>query len=687
MIKNKKILLGLIALSLIMFMVTLDTTITNIALPDITNSFNSNLTDTNWISTIYVLIMSITIIPASKFGDQFGRKKIMCIGLIIFGIGSALCGLSNTLPTLIFTRFIQGIGGAIVTPIMIPLSVNLFGRKDANQAVGIIGAVTAVAAAAGPSIGGIILKFLNWKWIFFVNVPIVIITFILILFCFEESFDPTISKKIDLGGLIFLTLCLSQLTFLLVKGYDIGWNSITSFSLILGTLITFLIFLWIELKVRHPLVELNLFKEMTFSASTIIYFMCGFAIVCSSLIFNFFLENVRGYSALSASYIIMFMSITVMISMPLGSKLSTYIGYRSVITTGMVLMAGSLFLLSNLKPRATNQLMIFFMIILGFGFGFACLSIVSAVQFIPENKAGIASGIVNAARQLGTCLGIALLVGTMTHNVDTAKNTIERRSIDQITSKKLPNNIDNLIKTRVITILNSNKVSPNFQYALKKSISEELKSDNTNYQIKNKELSKMHTGLGNLKKQFNGNPNTVSSLTNKISIGQNEITAQYNALLYELVKDNPNAITILNTYEKKLIFLQSQPKSIQNSKSITQLSSLISIYKIGTNPNITTGKAFTKALSSRSADNNITQAQDILSKTLSKDGKINKGLTTLDGGVSKIDVNEQITKLLSQIKNLKNKQLTQAFTKTFMLAAWIIASFSLVGLFTERKHK
>ena len=154
-----------------------------------------------------------------------------------------------------------------------------------------------------------------------------------------------------------------------------------------------------------------------------------------------------------------------------------------------------------------------------------------------------------------------------------------------------------------------------------------------------------------------------------------------------MVKDNPDAIKILNTYEKKLIFLQAQPKSIQNSKSITQLSSLISIYKIGTNPNITTGKAFTKALSSRSADNNITQAQDILSKTLSKDGKINKGLTTLDGGVSKIDVNEQISKLLSQIKNLKNKQLTQAFTKTFMLAAWIIASFSLVGLFTERKHK
>lgn len=543
LIKTKKRFLGLISLSLIMFMVTLDTTITNIALPNITNYFKSDLTDTNWISTIYVLIMAIAIIPASKFGDQFGRKKLMGIGLITFGVGSTLCGFSNTLPILIVMRFIQGIGGAIVTPIMIPLSVSLFGREEANHAVGIIGAVTAVAAAAGPPIGGIILRYLNWKWIFFVNVPIIIFAFILVNFCFEESFDLTISKKVDFWGLIFLTLCLAQLTFLLVKGYDFGWDSSTSRILMFGIVSSLLIFIWIEQRVKFPLLELSIFKEITFLSSSIIYFICGFVVVCSSLIFNFYLEDVRGYSALNASYIIMFMSITVMIAMPLGSKLATYMGYRNIISIGMLLMAISLFLLAGLMSDTTNKVMIFFMIILGFGFGLTCLSIVSAVQYIPENKAGIASGVVNAARQLGTCLGIALLVGMMSQNVSLAKKNIRINSMELVTQQKLSGNIDNLIKKRL---------SDNFN----------LKNDKNNIEFQTK------------------------------------------------VK------------------------------------------------------------------------RDIIKKL-----EVNKKITRLNGGVSKIDNKNKILELFKHIKNLKDQQLTKAFTKMFMVAAWIVTSFSFVGLFTDRNQK
>ena len=438
--------MGLIALSLVMFIVTLDTTITNIGLPTITNYFHTSLTNANWISTVYVLVLSVFIIPASKLADQFGRKKLMLIGLVLFGLGSVLCGMSQSILFLIFMRILQGFGGAIITPVMIPLSVEAFGREKAGEVVGIIGAVTAIAAAGGPPIGGLIIKYMNWQSIFYVNIPIVLITFILICVCFVESYDNTISKRVDWFGMTFLSIGLFQLTFVLIKGYTYGWTSRPIVLMIIGAVASLGLFVIVEKKMEEPLIEFGLFGEITFAASTIGYFICGFAIVCSSLIFNYFLQNVRGFTALNSAYIIMSMSITVIISMPLGSILAKKIGYRAIIFPGILLMSISTFLLSRLKIDTSTSVMVWDMIILGFGFGLSCQSLVSACKFIPQSKAGVASGIVNAARQMGTCLGIALLVGMMTHNVDIAKKSIENKATASIGSA----NISDSVKTVMI---------------------------------------------------------------------------------------------------------------------------------------------------------------------------------------------------------------------------------------------
>lgn len=424
--------LGLTALSMIMFVVTLDTTITNIALPTITSYFKANLTDSNWISTVYVLVLSVFIIPASKLADQFGRKRIMLIGLALFGLGSALCGLSQSLSFLILMRIVQGLGGAIATPVLIPLSVDLFGRTRANQAVGIIGAVSAIAAAAGPPIGGLLIRFMTWHTIFFVNIPVVIITFVLTQVCFSESYDNTISKKVDILGMLLLSLSLFQITFVLLKGYDYGWSSPMILVMLTGLLFSLILFLLFERRLDEPLIEFVLFRERTFMASSIMYFMCGFSIICSSVIFNFYLENIRHFTALHAAYIIMFTSLMVMIAMPLGSWLAQRYDYRPVIFIGVLLMSFGVFMLVQLKINTSIIGMISDMVVLGFGFGLTSLSIVSAVQFVPQVKAGIASGMVNASRQLGTCLGIALLVGTMSHNLDMAKTQIENQTTTNI---------------------------------------------------------------------------------------------------------------------------------------------------------------------------------------------------------------------------------------------------------------
>ncbi|NQX46098.1 MFS transporter [Paenibacillus tritici] len=722
--ENLKKTLGLVALSLVMFMVTLDSTITNIALPTITDYYGANLTDSNWISTVYVLVMSVFIIPASKLADQFGRKRVMLIGLSLFGVGSALCALSGNLVLLIAMRVIQGLGGAIVTPVMIPLSVENFGKEKAGRAVGIIGAVTAVAAAAGPPIGGFLIRYFNWQTIFYVNVPVVIITFALITICFIESFDLTISKKIDWLGMLFLSLGLFQLTFVLVRGYDMGWMSTNILLLIAGAIISLIIFFIVELKVPEPLMEFALFKEITFSSSTVVYFICGFAVVCSSLIFNFFLQNVRGYTALNAAYIIMFMSLTVMISMPLGSKLAEKIGFRSIIFTGILLMSASLLLLTRLSMDTTRLLMIGEMMLLGFGFGFSCLSIVSAVQYIPQTKAGIGSGIVNAARQLGTCLGIALLVGLTTHQVDVAKTNIEQKAVKEVNSSSMVASL----KTVLINDLQKNSSSTSkdgneLQKIIEKDMEKAMKGlEDYPKPANNEVLQKLFEGSAKMTLQFEkGNGTTGGTIFDGIS-GINEGSRSLasgikgyvnlvNESLYQIIQSNPYAPELLGEYIKELESTQqtyktaAQGQKNQMKDKMNFLTYLISIYSVGTDPDITTGEQFQRAVAeignSDPSSNTITAASSRLIEgagqlaatakeidaQFADNGDFKAGAVNLEKGIGQAGQISEVKEVVTQIANIKNNEIVAAFTKTFLVAAFIILLSAFAGLFTDRKKR
>ena len=266
---NLKQKLGLLALMLIMFVVTLDTTITNIALPNITDYFGTKLTVSNWVSTVYVLILSVLMIPAAKLGDQLGRKKVILSGLIIFGFGSFLCSISQAIEMLIIARGLQGVGGAITTPILIPLCVSLFGRNQANKVVGEIGAVAALAAAIGPAAGGVIIHYWTWHVIFLVNIPITIVTMVLVMICFEESYDPTISQRIDYIGITMLSVALFLVTFILLKGYDYGWTSPRILSLSITAIIIIIIFIISDIRKKESL-DLKL-KCNTCSTRPVLY--------------------------------------------------------------------------------------------------------------------------------------------------------------------------------------------------------------------------------------------------------------------------------------------------------------------------------------------------------------------------------------------------------------------------------
>ncbi|MFT8607910.1 MFS transporter [Liquorilactobacillus ghanensis] len=473
-------IVSFIGLTIAMFMGTLDSTIVNIALPKIMSDFNTGITNVSWVSTIYTLSLAVFMITSSKIADCYGRKKVMLVGLVLFGGFSAASMLSNSLLELIIFRFFQGIGGAIITPIVLPMGIEIFGKENTSKLASAVGAVTALAAAGGPPIGGIILEYASWREVFGINIPLTIISFVIILVWTNESYDESLAGNIDSLGTILLTIGLGGITFGMLEGRQYSWSSSLILSALIGGILALVIFILIERKIKNPLLELNLFREKTLTASSIVYFITGFALVCPMLILNYFLQDVLNYSALTSAFIIMPISLTIMFSMPLGTKLFEKVGAIPVTFAGLFIMAVSLFLLSLIKVNTPKEIMVIFVIINGIGFGFSCVSLVSSVKHLPKNKSGMGSGIVNAARQIGTCLGIALLVTVLDGNVTTAKNNIKQDSLRIINKQSLSKKVKTTSRqelNKLFSTTDSSTISTKKkQKHLKKEIVEAAKS-------------------------------------------------------------------------------------------------------------------------------------------------------------------------------------------------------------------
>ncbi|BAN08105.1 DHA2 family efflux MFS transporter permease subunit [Lactiplantibacillus plantarum] len=655
---NLKKRLGLAALSLIMFIVTLDTTITNIALPTITNAFNSNLDTSNWVSTVYVLVLSALMIPAAKIGDQLGRKKIIIFGLCLFGIGSLLCSLSGSIIMLIAARALQGIGGAIATPILVPLCVSLVGRKQANAAVGRIGAVAAFAAAVGPCVGGLIIEYWSWRGIFIINVPITVLTVILIGACFKESYDSTISKNIDYFGIVLLSTTLFLLTFVLLKGYDYGWLSTRIIFMAISALVLFIVFILIDLRKKYPLIEFSLFRDITFTSSMVIYFACGFTIVCSSVVFNFFLENILGYTALHAGFIIMFSSLMVMVAMPLGNKLGQSSNFRWPLMTGTILMALGALLLTQLAYNMSLFQMIFAMCVLGLGFGLGSLSLISAVQYIPEEKAGIASGMVNAARQIGTCLGIALLVGLLNNNISEAVNTTKNSALAEIATANLAEHVKTISSQEISKAFKYNGTGKSTSTIDKDKIVDAARqTSNLPQPKKSTDLYKLYVS----EKQIDGGLDKVTIGTSKL---QNNLTkaAVGSQQLYS------GTTSLSSSLQKISKLAASQSQTTSESYGISEI--------VDGSKKVTTG---TQQLSEDliKLNEGTLAINDGSKKIKDKHGE-------LTNGIALIAQKRELNQVLRHIKRQKNTELTAAFNKTFLVSFIFLVLFIPISYWTDK---
>lgn len=415
---NKYRIISFIAIILGFFMALLDTTIVNITLPKMTEYFGTTIDHISWVVNAYNLAFAAMIITASRLADQFGRKKVFIFGVALFTIASFLSGVSNSIQLLILFRALQGLAAAFVVPVTVPLSIEIFPPEKRGRIMGLWGAFAGLAAASGPSLGGILTQFFNWRYIFFINIPIGCMCIFLTLKCINESYDTTANKSIDLGGILTISTAMFALTFALIKANEKGWTSSLIISLFSVSLISLILFIIIELKVKNPMLPLSLFKIVPFTSGSIALFLLGLGMMSGSYFLSFFLIQVKGLNQLSAGLIISSMSISSMFFSVLAAGLIKKVDSKWLSATGLCLLSLSCYLYSTLTQNSTNAEIIIRLVVAGAGMGLSMSTLMnSMINNVPIEKIGIASGINNMTRTIGTVLGVALFLTIFTSNI------------------------------------------------------------------------------------------------------------------------------------------------------------------------------------------------------------------------------------------------------------------------------
>ena len=447
---NKKYqIISFVAIILGFFMALLDTTVVNITLPKMTEYFNTTMDHISWVVNAYNLATAVILITASRLGDQFGRKKLFIAGVFLFTISSLLCGISNSLQALILFRTLQGLAAAFVVTVAMPLSTEIFPPEKRRTIMALWGAFSGLAAASGPSIGGIVSQFFNWRYIFFINVPIGCICILLTMKFIKESYDPTASKSIDFGGIITISIATFCLTFALMKANEKGWTSNFTISFFAVAAIALILFIIIELKVKEPMVPLSLFKSVPFTNGSITLFLLGLGMMSGTYLLSFFLIQVKGLNQLSAGLIISTMSLTSMLFSILATILTKKIGSRLTSALGILLLSISCYLNSSLTQNSSNIDIILRLIVAGSGTGLSMATLIgSAMANVPVDKIGIASGINNMTRTLGTVLGVALFLTIFTSNITTQISDAKDSAVQTIQNDTV---FDNETKLQLIS--------------------------------------------------------------------------------------------------------------------------------------------------------------------------------------------------------------------------------------------
>jgi len=413
--------LALALLAMTQFVIVLDASIVNVALPSIGRALDFTQDDLSWVVNAYTLTFGGFLLLGGRLADLLGRRRMFMGGLVLFSLSSLLGGLAQSDVWLIAARSLQGLGAALISPAALAILTTTFAEgSERNKALGVWGAVAGSGGAVGVLLGGMLTEWAGWEWVLFVNVPIGIAAALIAPKLLDESRDES-SPSFDLAGAVSVTAGLALLVYTLVDANDAGWGSTQTLALGALALVLLAAFVFIELRARYPLVPFSIFRLRTLRGANVIGLLLGMALFAMFFFISLYMQQVMGYEPLKAGLAYLPLAGLIIISAGGASQLVARLGFKPVLIAGMLLIAGGLYWFSHVSAPGGTYVgdVLFPSMVAAVGLGLAFVPVtIAAVTGTKPSEAGLASGLINTSQQVGGALGLAVLATISTGRTD-----------------------------------------------------------------------------------------------------------------------------------------------------------------------------------------------------------------------------------------------------------------------------
>ncbi len=396
------------AMCFALFMVMLDNTVVNVALPSIQRDLHAEISALEWVVNGYTLTFAVLIATGGRLGDIFGRRLMFLAGVIIFAITSATAGLAQDPAMLIGSRAVQGVGAALMMPATLSIITHAFPAAERGKAIGTWAGVSALALSIGPVVGGFFTEYVSWRAIFFINLPVAAGAVIATIFAVRESRDETVDRRVDYPGVAVLTASLTAIVLALIEGNSWGWGSTEILALLVGGALGLAAFVALELRVAAPMVEFGLFKTRQFIGSNLVAFIITFAMMGTFFFMAIYMQDILGYGALEAGVRFLPTTMVIAVIAPISGRLADRLGPAVPMSAGLAILAVAMFLFAGINTGTTYSGLLIPFILMGVGIALVMSPMsTAAMNAVSVQKSGVASGVLQMSRMIGASVGVA----------------------------------------------------------------------------------------------------------------------------------------------------------------------------------------------------------------------------------------------------------------------------------------